>query len=81
VIDGDQFARAVGATLRQLRESRGLSLAQAAGSSRGRFSAPALGMYERGERNPSVEVLDGVARLYGMNLRSVLEAASAGART
>lgn len=50
--------------LRAVRESRGLTLVQAASKSSGAISAIALGSYERGDRSISASKLLEIARIY-----------------
>ncbi len=52
--------------LRMIRESRNLTLVQAAALSRGSISAVALGSYERGDRAISASKLAKIAVMYGV---------------
>jgi transcriptional regulator with XRE-family HTH domain len=52
--------------LRMVRESRNLTLVQAAALSRGSISAVALGSYERGDRAISASKLAKIATMYGV---------------
>ena len=52
--------------LRQLRESRRLTLAQVASLSQGEISAIALGSYERGDRSISANKIIHIAQLYSV---------------
>lgn len=64
--DGEvpDFAVTVGARLRAVRRQRGLSLADVEERSAGRWSASALGAYERGFRNITVPRLRELAEFY-----------------
>lgn len=66
------FALELGGRLRAARERAGLTLSQVAVISAGEFSACAAGSYERGDRAPTVERLDRLARLYGVALTEIL---------
>jgi transcriptional regulator with XRE-family HTH domain len=58
------FSREVGARLRAVRRQRGMSLVDVEERSDGRWSASALGAYERGFRNLSVPRLRSLAEFY-----------------
>lgn len=59
-----EFSATVGARLRAVRRQRGMSLADVEERSRGRWSASALGAYERGFRNLTVPRLRELAEFY-----------------
>jgi transcriptional regulator with XRE-family HTH domain len=60
--------------MRQIRESRHLTLIQAAKLSHGEISAIALGSYERGDRSVSARKLITIARLYEVPISELFEA-------
>ncbi len=66
------FSREVGARLRAVRRQRNLSLADVEERSHGRWSASALGAYERGFRNISVPRLRELARFYDVPMGVLL---------
>ena len=60
--------------MRTIRESRHLTLRQAAKLSNGAISAIALGSYERGDRSVSARKLIAIARLYEVPISELFEA-------
>jgi len=62
------------ACMRLIRESRNLTLVQAAKLSNGEISAIALGSYERGDRSVSARKLLTIARLYEVPISELFEA-------
>ena len=60
--------------LRLIRESRHLTLVQAAKLSQGQISAIALGSYERGDRSVSASKLIAIANLYDVPVAELFEA-------
>lgn len=63
--DADRaFSRAVGQRLRAIRQAQGLSLAEVEEQSSGRWSASAVGAYERGFRTLSLPRLKALADFY-----------------
>ena len=60
--------------IRHIRESRHLTLAQAAKHSKGQVSAIALGSYERGDRSISAQKLITIANLYEVPISELFEA-------
>lgn len=60
--------------MRLIRESRHLTLIQAAKLSKGEISAIALGSYERGDRSVSARKLIAIARLYEVPISELFEA-------
>ena len=60
--------------MRMIRESRHLTLSQAANLSKGEISAIALGSYERGDRSVSARKLIAIARLYEVPISELFEA-------
>ena len=59
--------------LRLIRESRHLTLVQAAKLSQGQISAIALGSYERGDRSVSASKLIAIANLYDVPVAELFE--------
>lgn len=59
--------------MRLLRESRHLTLSQAAKLSKGQISAIALGSYERGDRSVSASKLIMIANLYEVPISELFE--------
>ena len=59
--------------MRMVRESRHLTLSQAANLSKGEISAIALGSYERGDRSVSARKLIAIARLYEVPISELFE--------
>ena len=59
--------------LRSIRESRHLTLVQAARLSQGQISAIALGSYERGDRSVSASKLFVIAKLYDVPVAELFE--------
>ena len=60
--------------MRLIRESRHLTLIQAAKLSKGQISAIALGSYERGDRSVSARKLIAIANLYEVPISDLFEA-------
>jgi transcriptional regulator with XRE-family HTH domain len=68
----DAFSREVGARLRAVRRQRRLSLDDVERTSGGRWSASAVGAYERGFRNLSLPRLRDLADFYGVPMSVLL---------
>lgn len=62
--DDKAFSLAVGQRLRAIRQAQGLSLAEVEARSEGRWSASAVGAYERGFRTLSLPRLKNLADFY-----------------
>ena len=62
--DDKAFSAAVGSRLRAIRQAQGLSLAEVEARSEGRWSASAVGAYERGFRTLSLPRLKALADFY-----------------
>lgn len=63
-VEEEQFARRVGQRLRAIRQAQALSLSDVEERSGGRWSASAVGAYERGFRNLSLPRLKALADFY-----------------
>ena len=68
----EDYARAVGASLRRIRLRRGLSLQDVQAASGGRWKAAIVGAYERGDRNVTVARLSELAEFYGVSVEETL---------
>lgn len=62
--DDEAFSASVGQRLRAIRQAQGLSLAEVEARSEGRWSASAVGAYERGFRTLSLPRLKSLADFY-----------------
>lgn len=74
-IDDDKpsaFSAEVGRRLRAVRRAKGLSLDEVERRSEGRWSASAIGAYERGFRNLSLPRLQELAGFYRVKMASLL---------
>ena len=70
--DGSPFSREVGVRLRAVRRQRRLSLDEVERQSGGRWSASAIGAYERGFRNLSLPRLQELAGFYNVPMSVLL---------
>ena len=70
--DGSPFSREVGVRLRAVRRQRRLSLDEVERMSGGRWSASAIGAYERGFRNLSLPRLQELATFYNIPMSVLL---------
>jgi transcriptional regulator with XRE-family HTH domain len=70
--DTELFSREVGLRLRAVRRQRGLTLDDVERASDGRWSASAVGAYERGFRNLSLPRLRELADFYGVPMSLLL---------
>ncbi len=66
------YAKALGARLRAIRQQQGLSLYGVEQKSRGRWKAVVVGSYERGDRAVTVSRLAELAEFYGVPLQELL---------
>ncbi len=66
------YARALGANLRAIRQQQGLSLHGVEEKSTGRWKAVVVGSYERGDRAVTVQKLAELADFYGMPVSELL---------
>lgn len=67
-----EYAKALGARLRDVRQREGLSLQRVEEKSRGRWKAVVVGSYERGDRAVTVNKLAELARFYGVPMSELL---------
>jgi transcriptional regulator with XRE-family HTH domain len=67
------LSREVGRALRRARETRGLTLREAATASRDRFSPSSIAGYERGERAITVQRFCDLAETYGTDPARLLD--------
>ncbi len=70
------YARALGARLRAIRQQQGLSLHGVEEKSQGRWKAVVVGSYERGDRAVTVQKLAELADFYGVPVSELLPDAS-----
>jgi transcriptional regulator with XRE-family HTH domain len=70
------WARIVGGNVRQLRQARGLT--QEALADEAKVALRLLGGIERGQRNPTVEMIGRIATALGVHPRELFDDASAG---
>lgn len=66
------YAKALGARLRAIRQQQGLSLHGVEEKSRGRWKAVVIGSYERGDRAVTVQRLAELADFYGVPIAELL---------
>ena len=66
------YARALGARLRAIRQQQGLSLHGVEEKSQGRWKAVVVGSYERGDRAVTVQKLAELADFYGVPVSELL---------
>ena len=66
------YARALGARLRAIRQQQGLSLHGVEERSQGRWKAVVVGSYERGDRAVTVQRLAELADFYGVPVQALL---------
>ncbi len=70
------YARALGARLRSIRQQQGLSLHGVEEKSQGRWKAVVVGSYERGDRAVTVQKLAELADFYAVPVSELLPDAS-----
>ena len=70
------YARALGARLRAIRQQQGLSLHGVEERSQGRWKAVVVGSYERGDRAVTVQKLAELADFYAVPVSELLPDAS-----
>lgn len=68
----NEYARALGAKLRHVRNQQGLSLQGVEAKSKGVWKAVVVGSYERGDRAVTVQRLAELADFYGVPLSELL---------
>ena len=66
------YARALGAKLRSIRQQQGLSLHGVEEKSKGKWKAVVVGSYERGDRAVTVQRLAELADFYGVPVSELL---------
>ncbi len=66
------YARALGAKLRSIRQQQGLSLHGVEEKSHGKWKAVVVGSYERGDRAVTVQKLAEIAEFYGVPILELL---------
>ncbi len=66
------YARALGAKLRSIRQQQGLSLHGVEEKSQGKWKAVVVGSYERGDRAITVQKLAELAEFYGVPVSELL---------
>src|SRR5690606_21929093 len=66
------YAKALGAKLRGIRQQQGLSLHGVEQKSGGRWKAVVVGSYERGDRAVTVQKLSELAEFYGVPITELL---------
>lgn len=67
-----EYARALGAKLRSIRQQQGLSLHGVEEKSQGKWKAVVVGSYERGDRAVTVQKLAELAEFYGVPVAELL---------
>jgi transcriptional regulator with XRE-family HTH domain len=67
-----EYAKALGAKLRAVRQQQGLSLHGVEDKSQGRWKAVVVGSYERGDRAVTVQKLAELADFYGVPVSELL---------
>jgi transcriptional regulator with XRE-family HTH domain len=73
------YARALGAKLRSIRQQQGLSLHGVEEKSHGKWKAVVVGSYERGDRAVTVQKLAEIAEFYGVPVAELLPDTQPGA--
>jgi transcriptional regulator with XRE-family HTH domain len=68
----NEYARALGARLRSIRQQQNLSLHGVEEKSDGRWKAVVVGSYERGDRAVTVQRLSELAEFYGVPVHELL---------
>ncbi|MBA2574159.1 MAG: transcriptional regulator [Actinomycetota bacterium] len=71
------YAKALGARLRAIRQQQGLSLQGVEEKSNGVWKAVVVGSYERGDRAVTVQRLSELANFYGIPMSELLPGANA----
>ncbi|MEZ5115646.1 MAG: transcriptional regulator [Candidatus Nanopelagicales bacterium] len=69
---GSEYAKALGARLRAIRQQKSLSLHGVEEKSQGRWKAVVIGSYERGDRAVTVQKLAELADFYGVPVSELL---------
>jgi transcriptional regulator with XRE-family HTH domain len=71
-VTSDDYARALGESLRKIRIQKNMSLQDVQGASEGRWKAAVVGAYERGDRNVTVAKLSELAEFYGVPVSEII---------
>lgn len=71
----ENYAKALGARLRAIRQQQSLSLQGVEEKSRGKWKAVVVGSYERGDRAVTVQKLSEIAAFYGVPLAELVPGA------
>jgi transcriptional regulator with XRE-family HTH domain len=71
-VSNEDYARAVGDRLRNIRTQKGMSLHDVQEASSGKWKAAVVGAYERGDRNVTVARLAELALFYGVPVTELL---------
>lgn len=71
-MSNEDYARAVGDRLRNIRTQKGMSLHDVQEASGGKWKAAVVGAYERGDRNVTVARLAELAEFYGVPVTELL---------
>jgi transcriptional regulator with XRE-family HTH domain len=72
----NEYAHALGARLRSIRQQQGMSLQAVEEKSQGRWKAVVIGSYERGDRAVTVHKLSELAKFYGVPVEELLPGGS-----
>ena len=72
----NDYANALGARLRAIRQQQGMSLQAVEEKSQGRWKAVVIGSYERGDRAVTVHKLSELAKFYGVPVEELLPGGS-----
>jgi transcriptional regulator with XRE-family HTH domain len=71
-VSNEEYARAVGDRLRNIRAQKGMSLHDVQEASGGKWKAAVVGAYERGDRNVTITRLAELAGFYGVPVTEFL---------
>ena len=75
----NDYANALGARLRAIRQQQGMSLQAVEEKSQGRWKAVVIGSYERGDRAVTMQKLSELASFYGVPVEELLPGGGANA--
>lgn len=68
----EDYSKALGEQLRNIRVQKGMSLQDVQAASNGKWKAAVVGAYERGDRNVTVARLSELADFYGVPVSEIL---------